>query len=111
MTPETKLKNQVIKYLKTLEGCWYYKSSDRFTSGIPDLLICFRGHFVALELKAPKGKVSKLQSHTLAAIGDAKGSTSVCKTLLEVKTLFEELSLEIPLPIDYQLARTHLEER
>lgn len=91
MTPETKLKNAVIKYLKTVSGLWYYKSSDRFRSGIPDLIICFKGMFVAIELKVD-APVEPLQKYTIAKIKEANGIATVCRSVVEVKSLIESLS-------------------
>ena len=50
---ESTLKDDVIKYLKERYGrdIWFYKTCDMFTKGIPDILICFYGAFVAIELK------------------------------------------------------------
>ena len=41
--------------------------------GVPDLLVCCNGYFVAVELKASKGKPSKLQLWNIDRIRDAKG--------------------------------------
>lgn len=43
------------------------------TRGIPDLIICVNGKFVAWELKVKKNKATKLQEHNLNKIREAKG--------------------------------------
>lgn len=42
-------------------------------SGIPDILGCYKGHFVALEAKMPDGKLSARQELIMQRITDAGG--------------------------------------
>lgn len=58
--------SQLLLEMKKQGWLWYYKVSDRFTSGIAD----FVGHFIGgrafhVELKAPNEKLRKLQAYTL----------------------------------------------
>lgn len=78
---ESELKLKVIKRLHKVPGLWFYKSADRFTSGIPDLLICWNGKFCALELKTTKGRVTKLQEHVLRSIETCGGITYVIRSM------------------------------
>jgi len=87
---ETKLKISVLKYLKSLPYVWVYKANDKFTSGIPDILICFYGTFVAIELKFENNKVTKLQSYVLWRIRNAGGKVLVARSLKEVKQEVEK---------------------
>lgn len=77
MAQESLFQKKVIKYLETLgNDCWFVKywGGGIYTkSGVPDLLICYKGRFIALELKAPNGKVSKLQEINIQKINDAGG--------------------------------------
>lgn len=70
---ETKFKQRVLKDLKTLPHCWVLKTQERSRRGIPDLLICLRGHFFGIELKSEGKKPDALQEHTLASIRAAQG--------------------------------------
>lgn len=45
--------------------------------GVPDLLICYNGLFVGLEVKTEKGVVSRLQSLELSKIDEANGISCV----------------------------------
>jgi hypothetical protein len=56
---------------------WFYKASDRFRAGIPDIIGCYKGHFIAVEMKVDYNKPSKLQEYEMTAIADAKGSVYV----------------------------------
>lgn len=86
MGPEAKLQLKVVRYLKELgSNVWYFKASDKFTIGIPDLVICYSGRFIAIELKAPYGRASEIQAYQLQTIQRAGGEAFVCRTLDEVK--------------------------
>lgn len=63
------------KYLKD-SGAWFIKywGGGQFTrSGIPDILCCVHGNFVALELKAQNGSPSELQLHVINEIRKSGG--------------------------------------
>ena len=74
MAEEKQFENKVKAYLKE-QGCWVLKtfSNGIQREGVPDLLVCCNGYFVAVELKASKGKPSKLQLWNIDRIRDAKG--------------------------------------
>jgi hypothetical protein len=61
--------------------------------GIPDFLLCVRGAFGGLELKAPsgKGKLSELQKLELKKIQQAGGNTYVCNSLETVKAAVDDM--------------------
>jgi hypothetical protein len=42
-------------------------------SGIPDILCCIKGKFIALELKAENGKASALQKYNIDKINKCGG--------------------------------------
>jgi len=68
---------------KRFPDLWVYKTNDRFTSGIPDLIICAWGRLVAIELKAP-GKPCRgepIQEYQLDAIVRAGGRANVCNSV------------------------------
>ena len=79
MAAEKNFENRVKKFLKE-QGCWFVKywGGGQFTkAGVPDLLVCCNGHFLAVELKAPNGKPSPLQLHTIEEIEKAGGTALV----------------------------------
>lgn len=72
---EKNFENKIKKFLKD-EGAWYIKywAGSQFTKdGIPDILACVNGHFVAIEVKAQNGKPSDLQLHVISKIRQAGG--------------------------------------
>lgn len=74
MAAEKNFENRVKKFLKD-KGCWTLKTwgGGLQRSGIPDLLVCCKSHFIGVELKAPNGKPSELQLWNLVKIDDAGG--------------------------------------
>ena len=75
MAAEKQFENKVKKYLKD-QGAWFVKywGGGGFTkAGIPDLLVCYKGHFIGIELKAPNGHPSDLQLYNLDKINEAGG--------------------------------------
>lgn len=71
---EKNFENRLKKFLED-EGCWFIKHfANAYTkSGIPDVLCCCNGHFVAIEVKAPNGKPSELQKRNIREINDGNG--------------------------------------
>lgn len=77
-TPESAVKKKVVEILKAA-GAWYCfpVASGYGRSGIPDILACWNGDFVAIECKAGKGKTTALQDRELALIAGSGGLTWV----------------------------------
>jgi len=72
---ESQLQTKILKELKKVG--WFYKASDRFRAGIPDVIGCIKGTFVALELKVEPRKVTPLQLHELTNIYREGGNAQV----------------------------------
>lgn len=73
---ETQFKSKVIKHIRqNYPEAWIYKTCDKFTSGIPDIICCYKGRFFAFELKVRPNKVKPggLQEHTINKINEAAG--------------------------------------
>lgn len=51
MKHETKFKKKVLEDLKTLKNAWFFKANEVSVRGIPDVILCLNGLFVAIELK------------------------------------------------------------
>jgi hypothetical protein len=91
MQAETKFKTKVQAALKTLPNCWYVKTQQLAIRGTPDLLICIKGLFVALELKRnDQEDADPLQTFTLHKI-DAAGGIAYVVNPTNWPAIFEEL--------------------
>lgn len=76
MTPEKRVKNQVVKHLKELgEDVYYFfpATGGYGRSGVPDIVGCYKGKFFAIECKAGKNTTTALQERELANIAKAAG--------------------------------------
>jgi len=76
--PEDKAKAKTLKRLRELGGWWYSVPRSRFgRAGIPDIMGCFCGQFIALELKRFDGignyGATQVQIRMLEEITDAGG--------------------------------------
>lgn len=61
----------------------FWKISDRFNAGFPDILLCIDGEFVAIELKQEKGRVTALQEQEIRDIHIAGGTAEVARSVEE----------------------------
>lgn len=71
-TKEAKLTKKVKSFLDK-QPLFYWKVSDRYTSGIPDIVGCKGGKFFAIELKAPGEVPRKIQTIVLRRVENSGG--------------------------------------
>jgi Holliday junction resolvase len=73
-TPESKVKAKCVDLLKAV-GVYYFfpVANGMGRAGIPDIICCANGRFLAIECKAGKGKTTALQDREIAAIQTAGG--------------------------------------
>jgi Holliday junction resolvase len=92
MTPESKVKAQVVKLLKEHGIYYFFPATHGYgRSGVPDIVACFNSQFLAIECKAGKGKTTALQEKELKKIRDAGGDTFVInETNLHTLVLYLE---------------------
>ena len=84
-----------ILRLKTVPGCFCWKEHGGMygTAGIPDIIACIGGRFVAFEVKTPTGKLTKLQEITIQKIRNAKGQAFKVTSAAEVADILRELEV------------------
>ena len=96
-TPEKKVKEKCIKLFKQYGVYYFYAiATGMGRSGIPDLICCVNGRFLAVECKAGKGKTTALQDKELAAVRTAMGVAVVINedNLDMLESLIKEMSNE-----------------
>ncbi|MDO9565233.1 MAG: VRR-NUC domain-containing protein [Candidatus Desulfaltia sp.] len=83
----------ILKHLKTVPDCFCWKVHGGMygTAGIPDIICCIGGRFVAFEVKTPSGKLTKLQEITIQRIRKAKGKAYKVSSVEEVISILERL--------------------
>jgi hypothetical protein len=91
---EKDIVNAISKYLKSVPNCWFFKEHGGMygAAGVPDLICCINGRFVAFEVKTEKGILTKLQESTITKINAAKGNAYKVTSLQEVKEILENLN-------------------
>jgi len=93
-TPEKKVKDAVKKILDA-EGVWHFSpaSNGYGRAGIPDIICCVKGMFLAIECKAGKGTTTALQEREMDSINKAGGvavlvnNSNIDMVLFWVRTL------------------------
>ena len=89
-TPEGKVKAAVKKLLDT-RGIWHFSpvSNGMGRHGIPDIICCWDGRFLAIECKAPgkRGNTSVLQDREIAAIQAVNGLAVVIDDVEQLKEI------------------------
>lgn len=90
---ESAIVNDIKKYLKSLDECFFWKEHGGMygVAGIPDIICCYKGLFLAFEVKKPNGKVTKLQEKTIKEIRAAGGQAYVVRSVSEVKRIIQHI--------------------
>lgn len=86
-TPESIVKSKVEKILQAYKAYYFFPATHGYgRSGVPDIIVCYRGRFVGIECKAGKGKTTALQDRELEKITTAGGVSLVINenNLIEV---------------------------
>lgn len=86
---ESDIVTAIMKYLKTVPGCFCWKEHGGMygTAGIPDIIACINGHLFGFEVKTESGKPTKLQEATIRKILAAGGTAQVVRSVDEVRTV------------------------
>ena len=90
---EAELITAIKKYLASVPDtfAWKEHGGQYGTAGSPDIIVCHRGHFIALEAKVGKNQPTKLQTVTIEQIHKAGGTAAVVRSVEDVKTIISEL--------------------
>ena len=79
-TPESKVKKRVREVLDKLGIYHFMPPANGFgRAGIPDIIACMDGHFIAIECKAGKGTTTALQDRELNAILNHGGTVFIAR--------------------------------
>ena len=87
----------IKKYLISLGGdifFWKEHGGPYGTSGIPDIICCYKGRFLGLEAKLPGGKLTELQKRTLDKINAAGGIARRVQSVDDVKVIIAQADRE-----------------
>jgi Holliday junction resolvase len=74
-TPEGEIKDQVRKVLDEMKAYYFFPAANGYgRTGIPDVIACYKGHFVGIECKAGSKQPTALQQRELDNIEKAEGT-------------------------------------
>lgn len=77
-TPEGKVKAKVVRILKDYGVYYFFAAANGYgRAGIPDIICCVNGKFIAIECKAGSNTTTALQDREIDAIRAAKGVAAV----------------------------------
>lgn len=85
---EKAIVNTIIRWLNQQPNCYVIKThGSMYSAGQPDLLGCYQGRTLALEVKRPGGKPTKLQMTMLKKWEAAGAIADVVHSVEEVKEI------------------------
>lgn len=93
---ERDLQKKVLKYLKNTlpeEESFFWKVSERYHSGIPDIVGFCKGRPFAVELKVGKNIPTELQALTIRKMSKSGVYAAVCYSVEEVQKFIERYVL------------------
>lgn len=93
---EKTIENKIKSYLKSV-GAYYFKHhGNQFSQvGVPDIIACYCGYFIGIEVKNEKGKTSPLQDVNLELIKNAGGYSLVARSVEDVKWVIEDIEKNV----------------
>lgn len=82
--PEARLSRQIMTALRA-RGAFVFKvwGNEHMLSGLPDIIGCHRGQFIAVETKMPGGKTSRIQDHVRGKLLRAGAHVIVAQSVAE----------------------------
>lgn len=87
----------IKRYLGTLgDDVFFWKESGGpyGTSGVPDIICCYKGRFLGLEAKLPGGRLTALQKQALEKINRAGGIARRVESVDDVKAIIAQADRE-----------------
>lgn len=97
MKAESKVQSEIIKWLKSI-GAYSIKIMKGNRDGQPDIICCFEGRFIGIEVKKeawPNWKPSELQKLELNKINNSGGFGFCANNLDYVKNIFDAYLMEL----------------
>lgn len=85
----------ILRLLKKTPCCYAWKEHGGMygTAGVPDIIACINGRFVAFEVKTETGKLTKLQEITIHKIRNAKGQAFKVTSVAEVAAILKQMEV------------------
>ena len=87
----------ILRLLRKMPDCFCWKEHGGMygTAGLPDIIACIQGQFVAFEVKTETGQLTRLQEATLEKIRHAGGHAYKVTSPAEVRAILKEMGVTI----------------
>ena len=96
MRTESQIQAVILRFLRALgPACWVIKAAVCNERGVPDILCCYKGRFVGLEVKTAKGRISGPQRVQNDRIRRAGGRAVVVRSVADVRVVLEHIDREV----------------
>lgn len=85
---ESAIQSKILKHLKfTYPNAYIVKLSDKWYSGIPDIMMVYDSVVYFFEVKTKTGKASKLQLHVIGKLLKAGAQAGIVRGISDVKRM------------------------
>jgi len=89
---EKSIENKIKAYLRSKGAyCVKYHGNQFSQVGVPDLLVCYKGRFLGIEIKNETGKTSPLQDVNIEAIRKSGGISFVARSVEDVSSVIDNI--------------------
>lgn len=92
---ESHIQAKILKYLS--DRAYAVKIISASRAGVPDIICCYRGIYIAIECKHPSRRrnISPLQEHNIKCILENGGRAIVATDVDIVKNLLDTIDIEL----------------
>ena len=91
MSFESNVQNSIIKYLESRGAVVDNIQGNEMQSSVPDLIVSYRGRYIALEIKGPDGHLRPGQRRRLIKIQKSGSIGEVVHGTAKVKQIIETI--------------------
>lgn len=82
---ESQIQKEIIQFLKDNKIFHFRVNADATTVGIPDIVACYKGVFLGIEVKTPTGVATKMQERVKEEIYNSQGWHVYAKSVEDVR--------------------------
>jgi Holliday junction resolvase len=87
MTPEGKIKKEIVKYLESIGAYVFCPVQSGRGKTTLDIIVCLRGRFISIEVKVPGKYPTERQKLVMDKITEAGGFAMVARSVDDVRSI------------------------
>ena len=95
---ERDIVTEIKRYLLSLGSdifFWKEHGGTYGTSGVPDIICCYKGRFLGMECKLPSGKLTELQKRAIEKINRSGGIARRVESVADAKVIIQLVDTEL----------------